>query len=177
MKKGIIKYSKTVVVLALTLLIAFPMTRSVSADEAADAQQAQLLLLMQTPEYQAALALQQQQLALALQQQQQQQALIAQQQAAAQAQMAQYLAAFQAQKMNAWNDQFAAAQQVLNNAQYLQMSALNQTYILNAIQAQQRAQYEAMINKMGLDYKGMLMQEFKDGQYDAMQAFKGYNGL
>ena len=46
MKKGIIKYSKTVVVLALTLLIAFPMTRSVSADEAADAQQAQLLLLM-----------------------------------------------------------------------------------------------------------------------------------
>ena len=173
MKKGIIKYSKTVVVLALTLLIAFPMTRSVSADEAADAQQAQLLLLMQTPEYQAALALQQQQ-ALALQQQQ---ALIAQQQAAAQAQMAQYLAALQAQKMNAWNDQLAAAQQVLNNAQYLQMSALNQTYILNAIQAQQRAQYEAMINKMGLDYKGMLMKEYKDGQYDAMQAFKGYNGL
>ncbi|MCR5223351.1 MAG: hypothetical protein K6D90_10865 [Lachnospiraceae bacterium] len=166
MKKGIIKYSKTVVVLALTLLIAFPMTRSVSADEAADAQQAQLLLLMQTPEYQAALALQQQQ-ALALQQQQ----------ALQQAQMAQYLAAFQAQKMNAWNDQLAAAQQVLNNAQYLQMSALNQAYILNSIQAQQRMQYEGMINRMGLDYKGMLMQEFKDGQYDAIQAFKGYNGL
>ena len=158
---------KPVVTAIAALVLIFGTSKSVSADEAADAAaQAQLALLMQTPEYQAALALQQQQLAqIAAQQQallQQQAAVLAAQQAAAQA---------------AWNAQLAAAQQVYANAQYLHEHAINQAYLLNATQYLQRVQYEGMINKEGLDYKGMLMKEFNEAQYNALRAFMGYNGL
>ncbi len=151
---------KPVVTAIAALVLIFGTSKSVSADEAADAAaQAQLALLMQTPEYQAALALQQQQLAQIAAQQQ---ALLQQQALAAQA---------------AWNAQLAAAQQVYANAQYLHEHAINQAYLLNATQYLQRVQYEGMINKEGLDYKGMLMKEFNEAQYNALRAFMGYNGL
>ncbi len=157
---------KTAVALVIAVVVGTTMQQPVWADAASDAQQAQLLLLMQTPEYQAAVALQQAQIA-------QQAAIIAAQQAELARQQAAILAAQQA----AWNAQLQAAQQVLANAQYMQASAVNQTYLLNATQWQQRAEYEAMINKQMLDYKSMLMDNYRRDQYNAILSFKGYNGL
>lgn len=158
MKKRLYTLIRIVAVAAVAAGILAGTGRIVRADEASDAQ-AQLLLLMQTPEYQAALAAQQAQLKA-----------LAEQQAA-------ILAAQQAAQQAAWNAQLQAAQQVYANAQYLHEHAITQAYLLNAIQFQQRCQYESMINKEGLDYKSMLMDEFKDAQYDALRAFMGYNGL
>ena len=145
MKRAVKSIIITVTTLVITFVITIGTPKTVLADEAADAQalalaQAQALqlqLLMQTPEYQAALKAQQ----AALQQ------------------------------------QYQAALLVYNNAQYLQQRAVNQTYLLNAIQAQQRAGYESMINTAGLDYKSELMKRFTDNQYKGITAFKGYTGV
>lgn len=149
------------ILMASALMIAMPDT--VKADEAYDAQLQQLQLLMQTPEYQAALKAQQEAQAAFLAQQQQ---LALQAQAAA---LAQY--------QQAWQQQYAAAQLVYNNALYLQQMAVNQTYLLNSIQAQQRANYEAMVKRAGLDYQNMLIKDFTDDQYKALKAFTGYYGF
>lgn len=144
----------TVTAFVATIAISIGTPKTVLADEAADAQalaQAQALqlqLLMQTPEYQAALKAQQEAQAKAL---------------------AQYQAALQ--------QQYQAALLVYNNAQYLQQRAVNQTYLLNAIQAQQKAGYESMINTAGLDYKSELMKRFTDNQYKGITAYKGYTGV
>lgn len=165
MKGIIIKGIKVVTALTLTAVMVIGTNQSVYADAAGDAlaaqqaQQAQLLLLMQTPEYQAALVAQQKALA------EQQKAL------------EQYQAALMAQYQAALQKQYEAAVLAFTNAQYLQASAVNQTYLLNAAQALQKAQYEALINKQGLDYKNYLMEQFKNGQYGAIQSFKGYNGI
>ena len=97
--------------------------------------------------------------------------LLAQQQAAA------LLAQQQAAALAQYQAQLAAAQMVQNNAAYLHEHAITQSYILTAIQAQQRAQYESMINRMGLDYKGQLMENYTKNQNAALNSFKGYNGL
>lgn len=178
------KRMKTAMKIATGILMATVLclqTQQVAmADAVTDAQQAQLLLLMQTPEYQAALAAQQAQQAQLAQIAAQQAAVLAAQQAAflqaQQAQMA-YLAALQAAQQAAWNGQLQAAQEVLSNAQYLQMSAVNQTYLLNAIQAQQKAQYESLLNQTGKDYRNMLLENYKKGQYEGIRSFTGYNGL
>ncbi|MCR4685560.1 MAG: hypothetical protein K5649_08840 [Lachnospiraceae bacterium] len=169
MKNRIATIVKLLTAAALAVTIIFTTEQQVSATEATDAQ-LQMLLLTQTPEYQAALAMQQAQLAQIAAQQE---ALLKQQAALLAAQQAAALAAQQA----AWNAQLAAAQQVYANAQYLHAHAINQAYLLNSTQAMQRAQYESMINKMGLDYKKELMNNFKDAQYDAIRSFMGYNGL
>ena len=163
----IMKKMKAVGLILAAALFVAGSGRIVHADELTAAQQQQLLLLMQTPEYQAALAAQQAQ--LAAQQAAQAQQLAKQYQAAQQAALAQYQAA--------WNAQYQAALQVYTNAKYLQARAVNQTYLLNSTQAQQRAQYEAMINKLPLDYKAHLMQQYTDAQYRALKAYMGYNGL
>lgn len=150
--------AKILTALCMTAILFAAPCRDVLASDAVDPQ-VQLALLMQTPEYQAALAAQQAQLqALAAQQAAQQAAILAAQQAA-------------------WNAQLQAAQQVYANAQYLHEHAIMQAYLLNATQFQQRCQYQAMINKMGLDYKNMLMTNYTDAQYDALRSFMGYNGL
>ncbi len=166
MKTNVQKLIKILTAAVLSAVIITVSGQNVSATEATDAQ-LQMLLLAQTPEYQAALAAQQAQIAAA------QEALLKQQAALLAAQQAAALAAQQA----AWNAQLAAAQQVYSNAQYLHAHAINQAYLLNSTQAMQRAQYESMINKMGLDYKKELMENYKGAQYDAIRAFMGYNGL
>ena len=169
MKTNVQKVIKILTAAVLSAVIITVSGQNVSATEATDAQ-LQMLLLAQTPEYQAALAAQQAQLAQIAAAQE---ALLKQQAALLAAQQAAALAAQQA----AWNAQLAAAQQVYSNAQYLHAHAINQAYLLNSTQAMQRAQYESMINKMGLDYKKELMENYKDAQYDAIRAFMGYNGL
>ena len=174
------KAIKIVLGLLTGVALCLQIRQTVRADAVTDAQQAQLLLLMQTPEYQAALAAQQAQQAQLAQIAAQQAAILAAQQAAfMQAQQAQaaYLLALQTAKQAAWNGQLQAAQEVLSNAQYLQMSAVNQTYLLNAIQAQQKAQYESLLNQTGKDYRNMLLENYKKGQYEGIRSFMGYNGL
>ena len=171
---------KIITGIVMAAMVCLQGQQTVRADAASDAQQAQLALLMQTPEYQAALAAQAAQQAQLAQLAAQQAAVLAAQQAAyMQAQQAQlaYLAALQAAQQAAWNGQLQAAQEVLSNAQYLQMSAVNQTYLLNAIQAQQKAQYESLLNQTGLDYRNMLLENYKKGQYEGIRSFMGYNGL
>lgn len=165
MKGTIYKGIKALTALTVAVVMIIGMNQKVYADAASDAlaaqqaQQAQLLLLMQTPEYQAALVAQQKALA------EQQKAL------------EQYQAALMAQYQAALQKQYEAAVLAYTNAQYLQASAVNQTYLLNAAQWLQRAQFEALINKQNLDYKSYLMEQFKNGQYGAIQSFKGATGV
>jgi len=137
------KLMKTILAMAMAAALVISVPAAVKADEAADAAaaQAQLELLMQTPEYQAALA--------ALQ--------------------AQYAAAAQAQ--------YEAALAAWNNAQYLQQSAVNQAYTMNAIMFLQRAQVQGLVEKQGLDYENLIYDYIQKSQNAALNSFKGYNGL
>lgn len=110
-----------------------------------------------------------------------QQAQIIQQQAELQQQsmaiLQMYQAAMIAQYQKAFIDQYNAALLVQQGFAVQQSNALSQSYLLNAIQAQQAAQYEAMINALGLEYKDYLMKDFLRNQQAALTAFKGYYGL
>lgn len=77
----------------------------------------------------------------------------------------------------AFYEQYQAALMVQASMQQTQANAVNQAYLLNAVQAMQNAQYQAMIQKQGLEYQDYLMKEFNESQKQAMQAFLGYNGL
>lgn len=110
-----------------------------------------------------------------------QQAQIIQQQAELQRQsmamLQMYQAALLAQYQKAYMDQYNAAVLVQQGFATSQINALSQSYLLNAIQAQQAAQYESMINALGLEYKDYLMSDFLKNQKAALTAFKGYYGL
>lgn len=86
-----------------------------------------------------------------------------------------YQALLKAQQ-EAFQQQYQAALLTYNNALYLQQMSENQIYLLNSVQFQQRANYEAMINKQGLDYKGMLLQNYSDGLYNGLTSYMGYFG-
>lgn len=86
-----------------------------------------------------------------------------------------YQALLKAQQ-EAFQQQYQAALLTYNNALYLQQMSVNQIYLLNSVQFQQRANYEAMVNKQGLDYKGMLLQNYSDGLYNGLTSYMGYFG-
>lgn len=89
----------------------------------------------------------------------------------------QYQSALVAQYQAALNAQYQAALTVQAGMQKIQADAVNQAYLLNAVQAMQLAQYQAMIQNQGLEHQDYLLEEFKESQVQAMQAFLGYNGL
>jgi len=89
---------------------------------------------------------------------------------------AQYQAALAAQYQAALTVQ-AGMQKVQAGMQKVQANAVNQVYLLNAVQAMQLAQYQAMIQNQSLEHQDYLLKEFKESQVQAMQAFLGYNGL
>ena len=89
----------------------------------------------------------------------------------------QYQSILAAQYQAALYAQYQAALTAQANMQQIQANAVDQAYLLNAIQAMQNAQYQAMIQKQGLEYQDYLMKEFNESQKQAMQAFLGYNGL
>ena len=88
-----------------------------------------------------------------------------------------YQAALMAQYQKAMADQYAKALLVFQQAQVNQQNAIQQAYMLNAIQTQQNAQYQSMIQNSSLDYQQHLMEVYKVYQLQAMQAFKGYEGI
>ena len=107
-------------------------------------------------------------------------ALVAQQAALYQQQlqmMQAYQEALLAQYLQALMDHYQQALFVQQALAKQQMNAIQQAYLLNAIQAQQKAQYESMLNATGLEYKDQLMQEFIKNQKNANAAFKGYEGI
>jgi len=89
----------------------------------------------------------------------------------------QYQATVLAQYQAGISAQYQAALTAQEGLQQIQENAVSQAFLLNAVQAMQKAQYQAMIQKEGLDYQGYLMEELKGDQYEAMKAFLGYNGL
>lgn len=103
-----------------------------------------------------------------------QQALLAQYQ---QALLLQYQQALLAQYQQALADQYAKALLVQQAFAKQQQAAVQQAYLLNAIQAQQKAQYQSMINATGAEYSDQLMAEFLKNQANAKKAFLGYEGL
>lgn len=70
-----------------------------------------------------------------------------------------------------------AALLALKNAQYLQQSAMNQAYLLNAIQTVQRMQLQNMMEREGLDYQKTVMDEFTKTQNKALLSYLGYYGM
>lgn len=106
---------------------------------------------------------------------------LAAQQAALYQQQLQMMQAYQeallAQYQQALMDQYQQALLAQQALAKQQMNAIQQAYLLNAIQAQQKAQYESMLNATGLEYKDQLMQEYIKNQNNAKTAFKGYEGI
>lgn len=143
LKKSVLLIAAACITLSLSVVTA----DTVKADELTDAQLLQLQLLMQTPEYKAALKAQEEAQAAAI---------------------AQYQAALM--------QQYQAALLVYNNALYLQKMGVNQTFLLNSIQTQQKANFESMINKEGLDYKSELMTKYTQLQNEALKSYMGYYG-
>lgn len=103
----------------------------------------------------------------------QQAAIYAQQVAAIQA----YQQALLAQYQQAVADQYAKSLLVFQEAQANQQRAIQQAYMLNAIQQQQNAQYQSMIQSTGLEYQQHLLDTYQLYQKQAIQAFKGYEGI
>lgn len=103
----------------------------------------------------------------------QQAALYEQQLAAIQA----YQVALAAQYQQQVADQYAKAVLVFNEAQANQQRAIQQAYMLKAIQQQQKAQYECMIKSTGLDYQQHLLEDYTRYQQKGIDAFKGYEGI
>ncbi|MDO4189024.1 MAG: hypothetical protein Q4D29_08525 [Lachnospiraceae bacterium] len=103
-----------------------------------------------------------------------QQAIIYQQQLQA---IQAYQAALMAQYQQAMADQYAKALLVFNEAQAEQQRAIQQAYMLNAIQQKQKAQYTSMVQNTGLDYQQHLIDEYNKYQKQAVAAFKGYEGI
>ena len=91
--------------------------------------------------------------------------------------MQQYQALLIAQYQQAMADQYAKALLVFQQAQINQQNAIQQAYMLNAIQAQQNAQYQSMITNSSLDYQNHLMEVYKLYQQQVITAFKGYEGI
>ena len=107
-------------------------------------------------------------------------ALVAQQNLLYQQQLAQiqaYQAALQAQYQQAMADQYAKALLVFQEAQANQLRALQQSYMLNAVQAQQKAQIQHMIESNGYEYQQRLLNQYTICQQQALDTFKGYEGL
>ena len=50
-------------------------------------------------------------------------------------------------------------------------------FTINAIQQQQNAQYQSMIQSTGLEYQQHLLDTYQLYQKQAIQAFKGYEGI
>lgn len=89
----------------------------------------------------------------------------------------QYQNALAAQVQAALAAQYQAALTAQAGMQNIQANAWNQAYLMNAVQTMQLAQYQAMIQSQGLEHQDYLLEEFKESQVQAMQAFLGYNGL
>lgn len=107
-------------------------------------------------------------------------ALIAQQQLMIEQQLQliqAYQAALIAQYQQQLADQYSKALLVMNEAQANQLRAIQQSYMLNAVQAQQKAMYQCMLESTGVEYQGRLLNAFKVYQQQALDAFKGYEGL
>ena len=106
---------------------------------------------------------------------------IAAQQAALYQQQLQAVQAYQAallgQYQQAMADQYAKALIVFNQEQVHQQNAIKQPYMLNAIQAQQKAQYQSLIQNTATDYQGHLLDVYTAYQQQAMAAFKAYEGI
>lgn len=88
-----------------------------------------------------------------------------------------YQAALMAQYQQAIADQYAKALLVFNEAQAQQQRAIQQAYMLNSIQQQQQAQYINMVQTTGKDYQQHLIDEYTKYQQQAINAFKGYEGI
>ena len=88
-----------------------------------------------------------------------------------------YQAALLAQYQQAMADQYAKAVLVFAEAQASQQRAIQQAYMLNSIQQQQKAQYTNMVQQTGLDYQQHLLDEYNKYQKQAIAAFKGYEGI
>ncbi len=73
--------------------------------------------------------------------------------------------------------QYQAALTAQAGMQKIQENAVNQAFLLNAVQTMQDAQYQAMVQRQGLEYSDYLLKEYKESQDQAMKAFLGYNGL
>lgn len=141
------KVLKNITVLALAVTFAFGGQNIVKADEIAD---------------ETAKALQAQQ------------ALLYEQQLKA---IQEYQQAILLQYQQALADQYAKALLVQQAFAKQQQDAVQQAYLLNAIQAQQKAQYQSMINATGAEYSDHLMSEYLKYQDKAKTSFLGYEGL
>lgn len=137
---------KIVSAVVFTVALCVFATCTVKADENADAILAQ--------QYQAALAAQQQQLAL----------------------LAQYQAALAAQQQALLAQQYQAALTVQNGFINQHQNALSQAFMLQQMQNLQYQQYKAMIERTGLDYEAMLLDNYQKYQNAALKSFLGYNG-
>ena len=107
----------------------------------------------------------------------QQAAIYQQQLAAIQAYQQQVLAQQAALYQQAIADQNAKALLVFQEAQANQLRALQQSYMLNAVQAQQKAQIQHMIESNGYEYQQRLLNQYTICQQQALDTFKGYEGL
>ena len=147
---------KIVSAVVFTVALCVFATCTVKADENADAilAQQQYQAALATQQYQAALAAQQQQLAL----------------------LAQYQAALAAQQQALLAQQYQAALTVQNGFINQHQNALSQAFMLQQMQNLQYQQYKAMIERTGLDYEAMLLDNYQKYQNAALKSFLGYNG-
>ncbi len=139
--------------IGITSVVLLSSTKNVYADEAADAQAILNAQLEQISKQQQEILKNQQQ-ALLLQQQ----AILAMQQ-------------------QAFIDQYQAALRAQAYLATIQANATSQAYLLNSIEAVQKAQYQYMLQKENLDYQDHLMKEYTESQKQALDAFKGYGGV
>lgn len=166
MKKLVKRIRKATGVLALSAMVLMGSAVNVNAEEtttdAATLAAQQALIAQQQQQYQEALAAQQQ----ALLAQQQQQAALLQQ----------YQQALAAQQQQLLNQQYAAAVEVQQAFLKQHTEAANQAFLLQQLQNQQYQQYQAMIQRCGLDYQSMLLDNYKKYQNAALKSFLGNNG-
>lgn len=103
----------------------------------------------------------------------QQAALYQQQLAAIQA----YQQALLIQQQQAMADQYAKALLVFQQQQAQQQLALQQAYMLKSIQQAQKAKYESLLVQTNKEYQDHLLSEYTKYQKQAIESFKGYEGL
>ena len=139
--------------IGITSVVLLSSTKNVYADEAADAQAILNAQLEQISKQQQEILKNQQQ-ALLLQQQ----AILAMQQ-------------------QTFIDQYQTALRAQAYLATIQANATSQAYLLNSIEAVQKAQYQYMLQKENLDYQDHLMKEYTESQKQALDAFKGYGGV
>lgn len=149
MAKLLKSLKKMLGVTAIVAVLTTSLTIGVKADEASDA------ALIAQQQYQQALVAQQQQQALLLQQYQQAMA-VQQQQLLAQ--------------------QYAAAVEIQNQFLKQHANAAQQAFMMQQMQNLQFQQYQAMVQRCGLDYQSTLLNEYQKYQNAALKSFLGYNG-